>query len=72
MKNLDLNAYGVTEMNHQEMVETNGGSVLVAAVLGLIALVAAIAVVLAVGKDKKETPTSTEPLEIERGDDYFR
>jgi len=25
MKNLDLNAYGVSEMNHQEMVETDGG-----------------------------------------------
>jgi len=25
MKNLDLNAYGVQEMNHQEMVETDGG-----------------------------------------------
>ena len=27
MENLDLNAYGVTEMNHQEMVETDGGIV---------------------------------------------
>jgi len=25
MNTLDLNAYGVTEMNHQEMVETDGG-----------------------------------------------
>jgi len=25
MKTLDLNAYGVQEMSHQEMVETNGG-----------------------------------------------
>ena len=25
MKNLDLNAYGVSEMNHQEMVEIDGG-----------------------------------------------
>ena len=25
MKTLDLNAYGVSEMNHQEMVETDGG-----------------------------------------------
>ena len=33
MKNLDLNAYGVQEMNHQEMVETDGG------VLGLLAAV---------------------------------
>jgi len=25
MNTLDLNAYGVQEMNHQEMVETDGG-----------------------------------------------
>ena len=25
MKSLDLNAYGVSEMSHQEMVETDGG-----------------------------------------------
>ena len=25
MENLDLNAYDVQEMNHQEMVETDGG-----------------------------------------------
>ena len=25
MKTLDLNAYGVNEMTHQEMVETDGG-----------------------------------------------
>jgi len=25
MNTLDLNAYGVQEMSHQEMVETNGG-----------------------------------------------
>jgi len=25
MKTLDLNAYGVSEMNQQELVETNGG-----------------------------------------------
>ena len=40
MKNLDLNAYGVREMNHQEMVETDGGGFLI----GLL-IVAVIAVV---------------------------
>ena len=29
MKNLDLNAYGVQEMNTAEMQEENGGSVIV-------------------------------------------
>ena len=27
MKNLELNAYGVVEMSHQEIVEANGGVV---------------------------------------------
>ena len=40
MKNLDLNAYGVSEMSRQEMVETDGGGFL----LGLL-VVAVIAVV---------------------------
>jgi hypothetical protein len=37
MKNLDLNAYGVVEMNHQEMVETDGG-------LGFLVVLAVVAV----------------------------
>jgi hypothetical protein len=41
MKRLDLNTYGVVEMNHQEMVETDGGGLLlflvVVAVVGLVA-----------------------------------
>ena len=38
MENLDLNAYGVQEMNHQEMVETDGGGTwgLIAATAGFI------------------------------------
>jgi len=31
MKTLDLNAYGVQEMTHQEMVEENGGEFFLAA-----------------------------------------
>ena len=34
MENLDLNAYGVQEMNHQEMVETDGGGLLTAFLIG--------------------------------------
>jgi len=40
MKTLDLNAYGVSEMSHQEMVETDGGSLLVIGVVLLVAVVA--------------------------------
>ena len=36
MKNVDLNAYGVEEMNKQEMTETNGGICLASIVVGLI------------------------------------
>ena len=35
MKNLDLNAYGVSEMSHQEMVETDGGGWLANVGVGL-------------------------------------
>jgi len=40
MKNLDLNAYGVQEMNHQEMVETDGGGLLLGVIIvgGLLLL----------------------------------
>ena len=38
MKNLDLNAYGVKEMSHQEMVETDGGGI----ITGLIIVGAAL------------------------------
>lgn len=41
MKSLDINAYGVKEMNKQEMVETNGGE-------GVLAIVGAIAGIIAV------------------------
>ena len=41
MKTLDLNAYGVSEMTHQEMVETDGGSLLVIGVILLVGVVAA-------------------------------
>ena len=39
MKTLDLNAYGVSEMNQQELVETNGGAIgwiVTAFIVGLI------------------------------------
>jgi hypothetical protein len=38
MKNLDLNAYGVTEMNHREMVQTDGGGFLFIAAIAVAAL----------------------------------
>ncbi|MCL2414291.1 MAG: class IIb bacteriocin, lactobin A/cerein 7B family [Bacteroidales bacterium] len=40
MNNLDLNAYGVQEMNHQEMVETNGGWIVTGLIILGIALLA--------------------------------
>ena len=47
MKNLDLNAYGVQEMNHQEMVETDGGGWL--ANIGVGLAVAGMVVAAATG-----------------------
>ena len=42
MKSLDLNAYGVKEMNRQEMVETDGGlgGLLILGAIAVVALVA--------------------------------
>jgi len=34
MKNLDLNAYEVSEMNHQEMMEIDGGGLLTGLLIG--------------------------------------
>jgi lactobin A/cerein 7B family class IIb bacteriocin len=36
MNTLNLNAYGVSEMNKQEMVETDGGSFLLGLGIGII------------------------------------
>ena len=47
MKNLDLNAYGVSEMNHQEMVEIDGGgdrADKALAVIGAVTLIAGVAI----------------------------
>ena len=74
MKNLDLNAYGVTEMSHQEMVETDGGIGIIAiAVISAIALVATIAIILGVEtvKQNKIAAPSAEPLALEPGKDYY-
>ena len=46
MKTLDLNAYGVQEMNQQEMMETDGGAAWLAAVGAAIAAVASSPVVV--------------------------
>jgi len=51
MKNLDLNAYGVQEMNHQEMVETDGGDVITALIITGIALVSSSCVTLREAND---------------------
>jgi len=61
MKSLNLNAYGVSEMNQQELVETNGGIIplviagitvgkVVGAVLKCGAVIAATAAILEFGK----------------------
>jgi lactobin A/cerein 7B family class IIb bacteriocin len=42
MKNLDLNAYGVEEMNQQEMIDTNGGIAWWAAVLIVVAVLVVV------------------------------
>ena len=36
MKSLDLNAYGVEEMNEEEMLEENGGFILILYIRGLM------------------------------------
>ena len=36
IKNLDLNKYGVQEMNAEEMQKTNGGSFLVGLIIGAV------------------------------------
>ena len=43
MKNLDLNAYGVSEMSHQEMVETDGGGLITGLIILGCIIVAAVA-----------------------------
>lgn len=43
MKALDINAYGVQEMNRQEMVEVNGGEEGGLLVIGIIVLVGLVA-----------------------------
>jgi len=45
MKNLDLNAYGVSEMNHQEMVETDGGGLITGLIILGCIVVAAVATI---------------------------
>ena len=56
MKNLDLNAYGVQEMNQQEMVETDGGIAFITALVA-VAVVAFVGVVVALVANPKTTIT---------------
>ena len=52
MKSLELNAYGVSEMSRQEMVETDGGFIALIA-LAVWAICAAVAVTLGVGASQE-------------------
>jgi hypothetical protein len=48
MKKFDLSAYGVSEMNQQELIETDGGGPITALIVGIACLVAVIVAAVAV------------------------
>lgn len=61
MKSLELNAYGVSEMSRQEMVETDGGLIpllIVAAVLVVTACSCNNTVIINNGNDNQTTTTN--------------
>ena len=55
MKNLDLNAYGVNEMSHQEMVETDGGGIITGLVIAAIIIVGAVSSSCTYAPDQSKT-----------------
>ena len=62
MKNLDLNGYGVLEMNAEEMKQTDGGSFLVGFIIGFVVSVAFLLITKNGGEDPDcpNPPSSNE------------